>query len=278
MNTTINTNDSKVKLTIKHLDAELLAGDTVIGRIMIRLANLNFLLGCIPCWIKEFVRFEQTDDGYMCRPSHRRSIPSADNKGNLKPICLYEICLITNTPASVFLYGNKESVSTLPTDLVFDPEKDKILLINYETLLSEGLRKRVHEFRTLRNIPVDEMGREIGTTGLTLGEFENYPGSLRRFITMGNLNKLCDMLDVDIDTLLLGPDPERPLIERLQGKTVKTEQIKPLPPEPKPERPSLTVGQIIKCKESIISNIDNVNVETLLKIYAIMKREIVEKT
>ena len=269
------------KITKDLLDAEMLSGETIISRILIRIANLNYSWENLSFLIREFIRIEQTDDGYICKYTHRKFYTSIDYDGTFRPRYLYEICLLTNTPASVFLNGTKEDIDALPTELPFDPEKDHFHAFDYKKAFCDGIRKRIRSHRINCGLSEDDFGKVVGVTGYTIREFERCAVAHSRFLSMENVNKLCAMFDVDIDTLMFGEDLEKPLRDWVQywdeywrKEKERYVQKKPAPQAEKPH----TVNQIMACRDNVIENIDKANVETLFKVQAFLRQELANQT
>lgn len=258
------------------LEEELLRGDTIISRIFIRLTNLNFPWGYVPRWLKEFVRFDETDDGGIIgRYTHRKSYTPLDRNGDLKPLNIYEICLITNTPASIFINGTKEHIDALSTELSFVPGVDNILFHSYDEPFYSGFKKRFHDYRVNRGLTVEDVAKALGATAGTIQLFETRKNMHSQFmVTLENIKKLCALFGVDIDDLLLGPDPQRVIREWFPGREKKNAQCEIYPPVIPPEKHGLTVEEIMKCREAIIANLDKINVRALLRINQFIRHEL----
>ena len=279
MNPTINTYQTEERITRSHLDLEILSDETVVSRIYVRLANLNYKINELPYWIKEFVRFEKTENGFICRYSHRKSYTSIDYNGDLRPAYVYEIALLTRTPVSVLLNGNREDIDALPTDLDSAPSTHEYLAGDVSELFYRGLEKRIRKYRKLQGIPIETTASLVGITVHTMKQYEIGADIHARFIVMENLHKLCDLFDVDIDTFLLGEEPENNFWDWVQERR-KRFHVDSIEQKPKPvvelqsEKPHITVAEIMDYRKDILDHLDMVNVGTMMRIHSILRGEL----
>ena len=184
------------------------------------------------------------------------------------PFILYELCLILQTdPAYIINTGPLSDCEVFP--VLSALSADSVSKIKERVMGKAQVSVRLRQFRRNCNVSIGAAAKSIGTSVGTMSNYETPGRSIR--LSCAQFYHLAALYNADPDIIMLGV----PFMDAIMNDYSKLE---PIDMEQRTITPiSQTiykVGDILRAREWIINNIENLDGSDLLRIQSIMEQMI----
>lgn len=197
---------------------------------------------------------------------HQIDAKSLGHYAMSSPFILYELCLILQTdPAYIINEGPLSDCEVFP--VLSALTADSVNEIKAHIMRREQVSVRLRQHRRECNISIGAAAKAIGTSIGTMSNYETPGRSIR--LSCAQFYHLAKLYDADPDIIMLGV----PFMDAIMNDYSKFEptdmEQRTIAPT---SMPIYKVGDILRAREWIINNIENLDGPDLLRIQSIMEQ------